>query len=157
MTIKTFVEKLVETGRSCTDVRGCKNALHSSGSPEELLSYGHACGWLEDSDERFPENSLDRRTAARIIHQFLRICCGIPDLPEIPNARALKDLYVCPSCANHIAQVYERGIMNAMQITDADYGSSENSILIFNHLEQVSEQDVKSILQNVSAVLNRLK
>ena len=153
MTIKTFVEKLVKAVSEGAYLRmPYADSLYSFSDSKGLLAYGHACGWLEDSDERFSENNLDRRTAARIIHQFLRICCGIPDLPEIPNARLLKDLYVCPSCANHIAQVYERGIMGAEEVTDG-----EKQVLIFNHLALVSETEVQEILRKVCAFLQDVR
>ena len=35
---------------------------------------------------------------------------------DISGAAALKDLYDCRVCANHVAQVYTRGIMDAKNI-----------------------------------------
>ena len=83
---------------------------------QKELSYGHARGWLEDQDERFCDNLLDRRTAARIIHRYMKIELGIPDLPDISAANVLADLYTCRTCVNDVAQVFLRGIMESRQI-----------------------------------------
>ena len=41
--------------------------------------------------------------------------CGLSDL-DMSGAKGLKDLYDCRVCANHIAQVYMRGIMDAKDL-----------------------------------------
>ena len=44
-------------------------------SPQQLLSlsdYGHRRGWLEDKDVKDWNCGIERRTAARIIHEILR-------------------------------------------------------------------------------------
>ena len=79
-------------------------------SLKDILRYGHFRLWLEDSDERNPQKSLNRQSAARIIHQFLKIECALEDIADIKEAEKLADLYTCRLCANHIAQVYLRGI-----------------------------------------------
>ncbi len=114
-------------------------------SKEELLRYAHFRGWIEDDDERHPDASLNRQTAARIAHQFLRIECNLPDIEDISPATTLKDLYNCRVCANHIAQIYLRGIMNAME-----YQTENQTVQIFNHLETVSQNEAKEILTNIS-------
>ena len=106
----------------------------------ELLRYGHFRGWLEDSDERNPEAPLNHQTAARIIHMYLLIECGLPDLSDITPATALKDLYTCRVCANHIAQVYCRGIMGA------------DEVLLFNHLELMTGKETETVIANCEAV-----
>ena len=83
-----------------------------------LLLYGHKRGWLEDSDETNPHKPLDRRTAARIIHQFMKIEMHIPDETDISQAEKLKDLYTCRVCANHIAQVVVKKIMQPVLAPD---------------------------------------
>ena len=83
---------------------------------QKELAYGHARGWLEDQDERFCDNLLDRRTAARIIHRYMKIELGVPDLPDISAANVLADLYTCRACVNDVAQVFLRGIMESRQI-----------------------------------------
>ena len=108
---------------------------------DNILRYGHYRGWLEDQDERHPEAPLNRQTAARIIHQFLQIECNIPDLQDITPATCLKDLYTCRVCANHIAQVYTRGIMNAQEFNTDDQGT----VLLFNHLAPVLKSEAETI------------
>ena len=80
------------------------------------LSYGHARGWLEDQDERFGENFLDRRTAARILHRYMKIELGVPDLADVSAANVLADLYTCRVCVNDVAQIFTRGIMESSQV-----------------------------------------
>ena len=80
------------------------------------LAYGHARGWLEDQDERFCANLLDRRTAARIIHRYMKLELGIPDLPDISVANVLADLYTCRACVNDVAQIFLRGIMQSREV-----------------------------------------
>lgn len=114
-------------------------------SKEELLHYAHFRGWIEDDDERHPDVALNRQTAARIAHQFLRIECNLPDIEDITPATILKDLYNCRVCANHIAQIYLRGIMNAM-----NYQAENQTVQIFNHLETVSQHEAEEIMTNIS-------
>ena len=102
-----------------------------------LLYYAHTRGWLEDQDERFCDKNLNRQTAARIIHQFMKIELGVPDLPDITPANVLADLYTCHTCVNHIAQVYLRGLMQAqtMERDGVEYK-------IFNQLAEVTEEEI---------------
>ncbi len=58
-----------------------------------------------------PEQTLLRKTAARILHFYLRDILAVPDIPDITPAAVLKDLYDCRVCVNSIAQIYLRGIM----------------------------------------------
>ena len=104
---------------------------------EELLRYAHVRGWIEDQDERFCNESLNRQTAARIVHEFMRIELGVPDLPDISDANVLADLYTCHACVNHIAQVYLRGIIKSQTVVreSAEYK-------IFNHLEQLTDEEI---------------
>ncbi len=113
----------------------------------ELLHYAHTRGWIEDQDERFCDKNLNRQTAARILHQFMKIEMGLPDLQDISAANVLADLYTCHTCVNHIAQVYLRGIMDA-QTVERD----GKEYKIFNHLEEVSEEEAILILKHVSAI-----
>ena len=80
------------------------------------LAYGHTYGWLEDQDERFCDNLIDRRTAARILHRYMKIELGVPDLEDISAANVLADLYTCRACVNDVAQMFVRGIMDSRQV-----------------------------------------
>ena len=117
-------------------------------SDKELLRYAHARGWIEDQDERFCNNALNRQTAARVMHQFMKIELGVPDLQDISAANVLADLYICHSCVNHIAQIFLRGIMEA-QTVEKDGVEYK----IFNHLEEISEEEAISFIRRVSGVL----
>jgi len=88
----------------------------SSDDINTILHYGHLRGWLEDWDENDSERFADKKTAARIIHQFMKIELDIPEIADretYSKAEELRDLYLCRTCANHIAHVYVRGIMEA--------------------------------------------
>ena len=124
---------------------------HKEITQDELLRYGHFRGWLEDSDERFPQAPLNRQTAARIIHQFMKIECGLSDLSDITPALVLKDLYTCRVCTNHIAQVYTRKIMKGEP--DLTSGSDSPSIF-FNHLALVSESEALKILEELFKLIS---
>jgi hypothetical protein len=77
---------------------------------------GRRAGWLEAEDELYPDRDISRKNVARILHMYLLKVRLVPDLPDISRASALKDLYDCRICANHVAQVYLRGIMNAKNL-----------------------------------------
>ena len=119
--------------------------VFSAGEPD-FLRYGHLQGWLEDQDERFCEKNVNRQTAARILHQFMKIELGVPDLSDISPANLLADLYTCHTCVNHIAQVYLRGIMEA-QTVERDGVEYK----IFNQVELVSEEDSKFYIEKIKA------
>ena len=114
---------------------------------QTLLQYAHTRGWLEDQDERFCDKNLNRQTAARIIHQFMKIELGMSDLPDIRPANVLADLYTCHTCVNHIAQVYLRGLMPA-QTVERDGVEYK----IFNHLEEVTEEEITFLFSQLLQV-----
>ena len=131
----------------------CKNSSASKNlSLTELLRYGHFRLWIEDQDESHPENPLNRQTAARILHDFLRIECGLNDLQNISQATKIKDLYTCRVCTNHIAQVCARGLMHPQEIQ-----TSEKEEQIFNHLELVQKNEVQEILKKVKKIILSLE
>ena len=131
----------------------CGGTARSEGSTasltlSELLRYGHFRGWLEDIDERHPESLLNRQTAARIIHQFMVVELHVPDIADISAAEKLRDLYTCRVCANHIAQVYVRGIMGAEEVLSSDAAATQ-SILIFNHLGRMSYREAREAMERL--------
>lgn len=147
-----------------------------------LYLYGRQKGWLEDEDERFSQSYITRRAAARIIHQFMKIELKIPDLSDISAAEVLTDLYTCRTCANHIAQVFVRGLMEgeeinglprqprlprndirgqppviaseAWQSTLNQGGQTPQFSLIFNHLGLVEEPDFKNMSNILDSLIN---
>lgn len=56
------------------------------------------------------ELKLLKKTAARIVHEFMLNVLKWPDL-DWGDATKLKDIYDCRVCANAIAQTYLRGII----------------------------------------------
>ena len=80
-----------------------------------VYTRGRKEGWLEAEDELLKTQTITRKNVARICHMYLLKVMGISDL-DISGASKLKDLYDCRVCANHIAQVYLRGIMDAKNI-----------------------------------------
>jgi hypothetical protein len=113
-------------------------------SEGELIHYAHTRGWLEDQDERFCDKNLNRQTAARILHQFMKIELGVPDLQDISAANVLADLYTCHTCVNHIAQIFLREIMDA-QVIERD----GKEYKIFNHLEEMTLEESKNCLKRL--------
>ncbi len=156
ITVGEFVEKLwTECGADseCRAGTECGGAARSEGSAAsltlcELLRYGHFRGWLEDSDERHPESMLNRQTAARIIHQFMVVELHVPDSTDISAAEKLRDLYTCRVCANHIAQVYARGIMGAEEVLSGDAAATQ-PVWIFNHLKRMSYNEAREAMERL--------
>ena len=105
-------------------------------SKEELLQKGV----LETGDLSESFEEIDRRSAARILHNFMRIVLGIKDEPDISKAYILKDLFDCRVCVNHIAQVYLKGVMKEVNI---------DGLIIFDVYGKVTESDVEVWLEAV--------
>lgn len=150
ITVGEFVEMVWTECRAGIE---CGGAAWSEGSAAsltlcELLRYGHFRGWLEDSDERHPESMLNRQTAARIIHQFMVVELGVPDIADIKEAERLRDLYTCRVCANHIAQVYVRGIMGAEEVLSSDAAATQ-PVWIFNHLKRMSYNEAREAMERL--------
>lgn len=83
---------------------------------QDVYIRGRRAGWLEEEDELYPDRDISRKNVARILHIYLLKVRMVPDIPDISRASALKDLYDCRICANHVAQVYLRGIMDAKNL-----------------------------------------
>ena len=153
ITVGEFVEGLWGMRREWGGAALSEGAVASL-SLSELLRYGHFRGWLEDSDERHPENLLNRQTAARIIHQFMVVELGVPDIADISGAEKLRDLYTCRVCANHVAQVYLRGIMRAqeMEVVDDSVSAAAQAaqpVLFFNHLARVTRTEMREAMEHL--------
>ena len=80
-----------------------------------VFGRGRKEGWLDAEDEVFKDKPINRKNVARICHMYLLKVMKAADL-DISGAEKLRDLYDCRVCANHIAQVYMRGIMDAKNI-----------------------------------------
>lgn len=75
------------------------------------LDYALAKGIIEDYDIINKSKPIERRAAARIIHETLLTELAEKDEDEWSAAEKLMDLYSCRTCVRHIAQVYVKGIM----------------------------------------------
>lgn len=80
----------------------------------DIWRRGMKKGWLEERERLEAEKPIERRTAAKIVHEFLRRECGEADEADWGAAGRLKDLYDCRTCVNHVAQVYAKGIMTGL-------------------------------------------
>lgn len=87
----------------------------------DYLDYGYHTGWLTDYDVLNADTPLLRKNAARIIHEFLRLELHLPNIDDVSSANKLRDLYDCRVCAQHVMQVYARGIMDGFYVTDTLY------------------------------------
>lgn len=111
-------------------------------SQKELIDYGRRQGWLENQDELYANSFIDKRTAARIIHQFMKTEMHISDLEDIRDAEILKDLYTCRICVNHVAQIYLRGIMEKEEV----YVNNQQA-WIFNMTRLITKDEANQILK----------
>ena len=102
MTREQFIQRLLEVFNEDTG---------------DVFSKGLEKGWLEFEDKLYRDDDIARKNIARIIHMYLLKEKGIPDLQDISKAGELRDLYDCRICANHVAQIYLRGIMGAKELS----------------------------------------
>ncbi|MBW5445194.1 hypothetical protein GE107_03840 [Cohnella sp. CFH 77786] len=77
------------------------------------MDYALHKGIIEDYDLTNINKPIERRSAARIVHEALKTDFGERDEHEWSAAEKLRDLYSCHTCVMHIAQVYVKGIMLA--------------------------------------------
>lgn len=81
-------------------------------SEEDLGPYTREL--LNSKCSTYKAGGVLRKTAARIIFEFLRYTLKEPDA-DWGKSRNLKDIYDCRVCANPIAQVYEKGLLSSRQ------------------------------------------
>lgn len=75
------------------------------------MDYALHKGIIEDYDITNISNPIERRSAARIVHEALLIEFDEKDEDQWSAAENLSDLYICHTCVMHIAQMYVKGIM----------------------------------------------
>lgn len=75
------------------------------------IDYALYKGIIEDYDITNLKNPIERRSAARIVHEALLTELLERDEVKWSAAEKLIDLYSCRTCVMHIAQVYVKGIM----------------------------------------------
>ncbi|MBP5606668.1 MAG: hypothetical protein J6X66_00155, partial [Lachnospiraceae bacterium] len=122
--VKSFIEELAKKAAG----EGRTEAFETAFSDDALKAAG--------IDTNGPE--LKRIDAAIILHIYMKEVAGIPDLKDIGKASVLRDLYDCRKCVNHIAQVYLRGLIKAVE-----YPAGEgSSILLFDAQKVTGKSDV---------------
>lgn len=105
-------------------------------------------GVIEEYDILNKNNPIDRKSAARIVHQYMLIEKRVSDIEDISSASQLRDLYDCRICVNHIAQVFLRNIMSGIEIP----GLSDARFLIFDSKKEVSTEEAKSIKEKLLTI-----
>ncbi|MCF0125197.1 MAG: hypothetical protein HUJ68_05485, partial [Clostridia bacterium] len=95
----------------------------------------------------FPSESMDRRTVSRTIHEYLLNTLNEKDEENWDEAKKLKDLYDCKVCVMHVAQIYTKGIMDAV-LPDEQ---------IFGVREPVDSNEAIEIVNRVLYPENRIK
>lgn len=115
----------------------------SGTSSEDVFLRGRKTGWLEAEDEIYKDRPILRKQIARILHMYLLKVKGIPDLKDLSRAHALRDLYDCRVCANHVAQVYSRGIMDAKNLM------KDGEFLWFDLDGEDDEADISSYIDRM--------
>lgn len=90
----------------------------------EFINSGILKGWIPDGF--LSQSSPDRKNIAWVIHEFLKKECDETDEEDISTASKLQDIYDCHSCVNHIAQVYEKGIMEEVNSNPLVFGASSS-------------------------------
>lgn len=108
-----------------------------------IYGRGRREGWLEQEDDLFRKDNITRKNVARILHMYLLKVKGIKDLPDISKAEVLRDLYDCRVCANHVAQMYLRGIMDARNI------ARDGEFLWFDLDKEEDDLNIERYLQNI--------
>jgi len=110
-------------------------------SPADCVEYGLQRGWLEPQDVAGKEDDLLRKQAARILHKYLRLELKESDEVDGSPAYVLQDLFDCRVCAGHIIQVYVKGIMDGVMLTDGR--------MIFSAEDSVSEAEAEEIVSKM--------
>ncbi|MDQ0058947.1 rhodanese-like domain-containing protein [Paenibacillus harenae] len=104
VTTEQFVTMVVRSSK------GNIEPTHGSWS-SGYMDYALYKGIIEDYDLTNISKPIERRSAARIVHETLLTEFGERDEYEWSAAENLKDLYSCHTCVMHIAQMYVKGIM----------------------------------------------
>ena len=109
VTTEQFVTMII---RSC---KGNINPTQDGWSSLGYMDYALHKGIIEDFDITNIRKPIERRSAARIVHEALLTEFGERDEDEWSAAEYLRDLYLCHTCVMHIAQVVVKGIMTGRE------------------------------------------
>lgn len=92
---------------------------------QDFLGRGLRSGFLQSADLTESDTPIQRRRLSGILHEYLKRECGEWDEPEWGSAGSLRDLYDCRTCVNHVAQMYAKGIVGAVDETRRIFGMRE--------------------------------
>lgn len=134
MTREQFIQRLLEVFKEDTS---------------DVFSNGLEKGWLEFEDQLYRDDVITRKNIARIIHMYLLKQKRIPDLQDISKAFELRDLYDCRVCANHVAQIYLRGIIGAKEL------SAKGGFLWFDLNGEDDDNAIEEYLIRAFGITNR--
>ncbi|MBE5877043.1 MAG: rhodanese-like domain-containing protein, partial [Lachnospiraceae bacterium] len=107
---------------------------------QDAISYGYLAGWLEDQDVTGKNALLTRKTAARILHNFMRKELKETDETNIRPSQKLQDLYDCRSCVGHITQIYVKGILNGFLSSDNRFIFGMDALLSHDECKEMIER-----------------
>ena len=108
-------------------------------------------GLIDAEDVHQPDKALTRGDAARLSHLYLLREKNIQDLKNITEAEALRDLYDCRVCANHIAQVFLRGIMFGTEIPGIIEGIGKG-FLLFDTRKKIDPEEAENIIERLNDI-----
>lgn len=111
---------------------------------EQFFIQGRTEGWLYEQEDIFAKKRLERRAAARILHGILGKVIKEADESDWSAAMKLKDLFDCGTCVMHVAQMYVKGIMEAVEVRDGEPGE-----VLFDMTGPVSEKDAELFLERL--------
>lgn len=136
MTVDNVVQR-------CNEDRTKDAAVHGwyTDRIEDVIVYGYHVGWLEEQDITGKNSQLDRKTAARILHQFLRIEMKEAEEENTDAALKLQDLYDCRRCVGHVMQIYVKGIMDGC--------TDQTGRCIFGMEQVISVEETQEIIQRL--------
>ena len=78
---------------------------------DDAINDAHVSGLIDLYMSEHADDMILRKDAAKILHLYLKNIRQVKDEEDISPAAVLKDLYDCRVCADHIAQVFIKGIM----------------------------------------------
>lgn len=107
VTTEQFLAMIIRSSKG--DIESARKGLSG------YVDYALYKGIIEDYDVTNMSNPIERRSAARIVHEALLTEFLEKDESEWSVAENLLDLYSCRTCVMHIAQVYVKGIMLARE------------------------------------------
>lgn len=102
-----------------------------------------------DKKDEEKDAVLTRKLCAKIIHEYLQKNMHEPDEIGIEKAYFIKDLFDCRVCANHIAQVYLKGIMDVFSI--------DKDLVLFMPEKEMSITELEECVSKAKDPLEREK